>query len=81
MDIKNISIEEIDIIAEMKTLTNQYRESVVEKLGSQEKIDCYDLGIKHAMSVLKSLIHSFDFDKEDYVEKNRLIYQKYGEQS
>lgn len=81
MDIKNISIEEIDIIAEMKTLTNHCREAAVETLSSQEKIDCYDLGVKHAMSALKTLIHSFDFDKEDYVEKNRLIYQKYGEQS
>lgn len=81
MDVKNISIEEVDIIAEMKTLTNQYRELAVEKLCSQEKIDCYDLGIKHAMSALESLIHFFDFDKGDYIEKNRLIYQKYGEQS
>lgn len=75
-DISKVMVEKIDILAEMEVLNRRMREVVIKDTTLGEKIKAYDIGVKNTMSALKSLItHSADG------EKDRLIYQRYAEQS
>lgn len=70
-----VIVEKIDILEEMKVLNKKMREAVIKETTLEEESKAYDIGVKNTMSALKSLItHSEE-------ERNRLIYQKYGEQS
>lgn len=74
MKLDELKIEKIDILKEMEVLNERTRKSVIENT-SEEKIKAYDCGVKNTMNCLRSLItHELDG------EKDRLIYQKYGEQ-
>lgn len=73
MDFKDIVVEEIDILKTMEMLNKRMRDSVFKNL-TEEQMKIYDIGVKNTMNCLKSLIA----DQKDG-EKNRLIYQKYGE--
>lgn len=77
-----ISIEVVDILEEMKVLNNRISETVCTNMTDEQK-KCYDLGIQNTMSALKSIIDTIEIDGEKTkdVEKDRIIYQKYGEQS
>lgn len=75
MSIDDIKVEKIDILKEMEILNARMRKVAV-KNSAEEKIKAYDCGVENTMECLKSLItHETDG------EKDRLIYQKYGEQS
>lgn len=73
-DISKVMVEKIDILAEMEVLNRKMREAVIKDTVPEEKIKAYDIGVKNTMSALESLITHSE-------EKDRLIYQKYGEQS
>lgn len=73
MDFKDIVVEEIDILKTMEILNERMRDSVSKNL-TEEQMKIYDIGIKNAMNCLESLITD-----QKGGEKNRLIYQKYGE--
>ena len=77
-----ISIEMVDILEEMKVLNNRISETVCTNMTDEQK-KCYDLGIQNTMSALKSIIDTTEIDdgKTKDAEKDRIIYQKYGEQS
>lgn len=77
-----ISIEVVDILEEMKVLNNRIFETVCTNMTDEQK-KCYDLGIQNTMSALKSVIDTTEIGdgKTKDVEKDRIIYQKYGEQS
>lgn len=76
VDISKIMVEKVDILKEMKILNQKMRDVVVKETSLENLIKGYDWGVKNTMSALKSLItHSIDG------EKDRLIYQKYGERS
>ena len=81
-NINDISVEMVDIVEEMKVLNDRISETVCTDMTDEQK-KCYDLGVQNTMSALKSLIDTADVDGEKTkdVEKNRLIYQKYGVQS
>ena len=60
----------------MEILNQKMRDVAVKETSLENLIKGYDCGVKNTMSALKSLItHSIDG------EKDRLIYQKYGERS
>lgn len=70
-----VIVEQIDILAEMEVLNERMRNAVIKDTTPEEKIRAYDMGVKNTMVALESLItHSEG-------EKDRLIYQKYREQS
>lgn len=70
-----VIVEKVDILEEMKVLNERMRNAVIKDSTSKEEANAYDIGVKNTMSALESLIaHSEG-------EKDRLIYQKYGEQS
>lgn len=75
MDISKVMVEKMDILEEMKILLSRMREHAVE-VKSEDDIKHYDDGVRNAMNALDSLI-TINFDSE----KDRLIYQKYKEQS
>lgn len=75
MNINNTAIEKIDILGKMEILNTRMRESVIKNIVDEEKVKAYDIGVKNTMECLKSLITHKDG------KKNRLIYQKYEEQS
>lgn len=72
--IVKIQVEQIDILKEMEVLNKRMRDAALEGCASEEKIKAYDIGVKNTMSALESLITHAEG------EKDRLIYQKYGEQ-
>ncbi len=72
MDFKDVVVEEIDILKTMEMLNEKMRKSVSENLN-EEQMKAYDIGIQNTMNCLESLITHQDG------EKNRLIYQKYGD--
>ena len=74
MDISKVMVERVDILKEMGVLLKRMREHVTE-VKAEEDMKHYDDGVKHAMSALESLIN-FPLDGKD-----RIIYQKHGEQS
>lgn len=74
MDAENVIVEKIDILKEMEILNARMREAAI-KDSTEEKIKAYDIGVENTMNCLKSLI-----THESDGEKDRLIYQKYGEQ-
>lgn len=81
-NINEISVEMVDIVEEMKVLNDRISETVCTDMTDEQK-KCYDLGVQNTMSALKSIIDTAEIDGEKTkdVEKNRLIYQKYGTQS
>lgn len=69
-----VIVEKIDILEEMKVLNKRIRDAII-KDSTSEEAKAYDIGVKNTMSALESLItHSEG-------EKDRIIYQKHGEQS
>lgn len=75
-DISEVMVERIDILKEMEILNQKMRSVVVNKTNPENLIEGYDWGVKNTMSALESLVtHSADG------ERDRLIYQKYGERS
>ena len=75
-DISKVMVERIDILQEMEIFNQRMRDVVVKDTTPENLITAYDMGVKNTMSALESLItHSADG------EKDRLIYQRYGEQS
>lgn len=81
-NLNEISIEIVDIVEEMESLNNRISETVCTNMTDEQK-KCYNLGVQNTMSALKSIIDTAEEDGENTkdVEKDRLIYQKYGEQS
>lgn len=76
VDISEVMVERIDILEEMKILNEKMRNSAITGKTTKEQISAYDVGVENTMLALKSLItHSDDG------EKDRLIYQKYGERT
>lgn len=76
IDISKVMVERVDILKEMETLNQKMRSAVINETTSENLVKGYDWGVKNTMDSLESLItHSVDG------EKDRLIYQKYGEQS
>ena len=73
MGIKNVFVERIDILKTMEMLNARMRDLVSKNL-TEEQMKIYDIGTKNTMNCLEYLIT----DQRDG-EKNRLIYQKYGE--
>lgn len=70
-----VIVEQVDILAEMKVLNERMRNAEIKDTTPEAEIRAYDMGVKNTMAALESLItHSEG-------EKDRLIYQKYGEQS
>lgn len=78
----NISIEVVDIIEEMKVLNDRISNTVCANMTDEQR-KCYDLGVQNTMSALKGIIDTTEVDgnETNEVEKNRIIYQKYGMQS
>ena len=78
----NISIEVVDIIEEMKVLNDRISNTVCANMTDEQR-RCYDLGVQNTMSALKGIIDTTEVDgnETNEVEKNRIIYQKYGMQS
>lgn len=78
----NISIEVVDIIEEMKVLNDRISNTVCANMTDEQR-KCYDLGVQNMMSALKGIIDTTEVDgnETNEVEKNRIIYQKYGMQS
>lgn len=75
MDISKVMVEKMDILGQAEYYNKKMRDEAI-KGASEEKIKAYDCGVKNTMEVLKMLItHSGDG------EKDRIIYQKYGEVS
>ena len=72
---ETIQIEKIDILSEMEVLNKRCRDMSVKGTESEHEIKAYDLGVKNTMAMLSSLIN---LNEEN---ENRLIFQKYGEQS
>lgn len=72
MDFKDVVVEEIDILKTMEMLNGEMRKLVEKKL-TEGQMKSYELGVQNTMACLESLITHEDG------EKNRLIYQKYGE--
>jgi len=72
MEFKNLVVEEIDILKTMEMLNEKMRKSVSKNLN-EEQMKTYNIGVQNTMNCLRSLITHQDG------EKNRLIYQKYGE--
>lgn len=81
-NINDISVEMVDIVEEMKVLNDRISETVCTNMTEGQK-KCYDLGVQNTMSALKSVIDTAEIDGDNTkdVEKNRLIYQKYGVRS
>ena len=78
----NISIEVVDIIQEMKVLNDRISNTVCANMTDEQR-KCYDLGVQNTMSALKGIIDTTEVDgnETNEIEKNRIIYQKYGMQS
>ena len=78
-NINEISVEMVDIVEEMKVLDDRISETVCTDMTDEQR-KCYNLGVQNTMSALKSIIDTTENDGENTkdVEKNRLIYQKYG---
>lgn len=78
----NISIEVVDIIEEMKVLNDRISNTVCANMTDEQR-KCYDLGVQNTMSALKGIIDTTEVDgnETNEIEKNRIIYQKYGMQS
>lgn len=70
-----VIVEQIDILAEMEVWNKKMRDAVINDATPEEKVAAYDIGVKNTMSALESLITNSEG------EIDRLIYQKYGEQS
>lgn len=76
IDISKVMVERVDILKEMQILNEKMRDTAINKATPENLIKGYDWGVKNTMAALDSLItHSADG------EKDRLIYQKYGERS
>lgn len=70
-----VIIEKIDILAEMEVINKRMRSAAIKDTTTEKEAKAYDIGVKNTMYALESLItHSEG-------EKDRLIYQKHGEQS
>lgn len=73
MELRDVIVEEIDILKTMEVLNEKLRNSASQNL-TEKQMKVYDTGVKNTMNCLEMLItHQQDG------EKNRLIYQKYGE--
>lgn len=70
-----VIVEQIDILAEMEVLNKRMRNVAIKDTTPEAEIRAYDVGVRNTMSALESLITHSE------VEIDRLIYQKYGEQS
>lgn len=81
-NINEISVEMVDIVEEMKALNDRISETVCNNMTDEQR-KYYDLGVQNTMSALKSIIDTTENDSEKTkdVEKNRIIYQKYGAKS
>lgn len=70
-----VIVEQIDILAEMKVLNERMRNVEIKDTTPEAEIRAYDVGVRNTMSALESIItHSEG-------QMDRMIYQKYGEQS
>ena len=81
-NLDEISVEMVDILEEMKALNKKISDSVCANMTDEQK-KCYDLGVQNTMSALKGIVNTDECDGKGTkeVEKDRLIYQKYGMQS
>ena len=69
LDLKKVIVEQVDIIAETERILEILRKHA-SKVKSEESMEHYDDGVRHALRALSSVI---DLDEG---EDKRLIYQK-----
>lgn len=78
--LEKILVEKVDILSEMESLNKSFRDLFINGDHTEEQVKAYDVGVQNTMSILESLIDSSEIDGYKR-KKDRIIFQKYGEES